>query len=109
MRPCQKYVLPHRGVRDIAIRCSRDGEVSDDEDVKMSTSSISSDCADSADSVTRVDGAGGVAGKSFEARAESLDGFSDDELISVDQMITRQLEDTGSQAHRNLLRWIWGS
>lgn len=89
----------------------QDDEFSDDEAVTMSMSSTGSESADTEDmgNADCMDGAADVAIKYFKERPESLDSHSDDDLASANQMIKVQLQETGSQAHQGLLRWIWGS
>ncbi|KAK8141593.1 hypothetical protein G3M48_010260 [Beauveria asiatica] len=96
--PRQKY-LPRQNVTSISVENSEDD---------AATGSESADTEDMG-SVDCMDGATDVAATGFEERPESLDGHSDDDLASVDRLITRQLEETGFQAHRRLLRWVWGS
>ncbi len=110
MRPCRKYALP-QNVRKISVGCPQDEEVSDDEAVTMSMGSTGSDSADTEDmgNVDCMGGAADVAVKGFDEGPESLEGHLDDDPVMVDQMIKLQLEETGSQAGRRLLQWIWRS
>ncbi|TQV89992.1 hypothetical protein IF1G_11351 [Cordyceps javanica] len=110
VRPCRKYASAHHNARKVSVHYPQDDEVSDDEvsddeTVAMSMGSTESDSADIQD----VGSENCVVFKGFGEGAEKLKGHLDDDPVMVDQMIKMQLEETGSQMHRRLLRWIWKS
>ncbi|KAH8715302.1 hypothetical protein HC256_004138 [Beauveria bassiana] len=57
---------------------------------------------------TSTDDPAHVAVKGCERKRERRDSDPDNDFATADQMITLQLEETGSQAHQRLFRWIWG-
>ncbi|KAH8713449.1 hypothetical protein HC256_006703 [Beauveria bassiana] len=57
---------------------------------------------------TSTDDPAHVAVKGCERKRERRDSDPDNDFATADQMITPQLEETGSQAHQRLFRWIWG-